>query len=281
MARHTAPDPASLDKWTTFTRNIFRDADADPGYYALMYADLPEDQKARVAVAWCAYYNLGIAARASEYKGAKFYKYLRDQYATAKRASERRHFRGRAGTEALEMWEAEFPKPEQMVSRITRGNADDSPLTYAQVRARTDKVRMMGPYFAWKWCDLCEVLSGEPVDFRGSEKFSPKVPQEGAKLLFPDKTIAEAYAEIVRFAVFKGVTTLTGPDRAFGIQEAETVCCVYKQYRSGSYVYGSRTAKAIARLDSIESDTGATMAQALLDQSPWQRDQLADILATM
>lgn len=278
MARHTKPDPTELDNWKRFTLRIFADADADPGYYAIQYADLPHDQKLRVAVAWCAYYNLGIAAKASEYVGKKFWNYLESVYPTAKRASERRHFRGAAGLKALASWRETFKSPEQMAEFMHRPDG-----TYFDVRSRTNTVAQMGPYFAWKWCDLNEVLFDNPIDFTGAEKYSPKVPQEGAKLLFPDAHISQAYGMITEYAERVGVVTFTAKniDRPFGIQEAETVCCVYKQMANGSYIYGSRTAKAVARMDSVQSDTAGKMTEALLGLSPWKRADLKKILEAL
>jgi hypothetical protein len=45
-----------------------------------------------------------------------------------------------------------------------------------------------------------------------------------------------------------GVQSAYATWRDFDVQDAETICCVYKQYRSGGYVPGLRTAKAWARL---------------------------------
>ena len=53
--------------------------DADPGYYALrMTPGIHHDQRLCMAVAWCAYYNLGIAADASTRQGAAFWNYLEE-----------------------------------------------------------------------------------------------------------------------------------------------------------------------------------------------------------
>lgn len=265
-----------LDSWKKFTKKLYSLADADPGYYCILASGLPEDQKKRIAIAWCAFYNLGIAAKASQYKtSTKFYEYLHSVYPTAKRNSERRHFRGAAGLNALRQWQTNWKTPEKMADYITNdGNAG----TYFNVRARTNTVALMGPYFAWKWCDLTEVLYGQSIDFTDSESSSPSVPQQGAALLFPENTVAEAYAEIVRYGRFAQVPTNMPHRNVFGIGEAETVCCVFKQMASGKYVYGLRAAKAIARLDSMPGDASSAMAEGLLSMTPYDRKELSIIL---
>lgn len=276
MAKRIAPK--NPDTWRQFAPKLFNQYDADPGYYCLAFSDLPHRQKLRAAVAWCSYYHLGIAAKASEYKGEAFYDYLRSLYKTAPRASERRHFRGAAGLTAMESWQSAYPNPEDLASHILGAKPD-----YFSIARQAGNIRLFGDYFKWKWCDLYEVLSGNPVDFTGSEFRSPKVPQLGAVLIAEDegneqKTVVDIYGMIVRHCRVKGMSSPVLPEKPFGIGEAETICCVYKQYRSGGYKYGLRTAKAIARLDSVPSAAGAKMAAALLEVSPWSRKDLSTIL---
>jgi hypothetical protein len=269
-----------VDSWKTFTRMLYEEYDADPGYYAIMFSDLPLDQKKRIIVGWCAYYNLGLAARASAYTGKKFYATLwamYDEQPPVKRGSERRHFRGEAGAQALRQWQELFPQPEGMVDYMFTPLRRK--LTYFDIRERADQLRMMGPYFFWKWADLHEVVTGSPVDFSFAEKFSPPVPQEGAAMLFPGKAVDRAYGAIVEWARGKGIVTPTGPTRPFDVQEAETVCCVYHQYASGRYEYGMRTGKAIGRLAENPCGASEAMIEALLEVSPYTREQLHTIVA--
>lgn len=285
MARHTPPDPATLDSWQTFTKKIFKNWDADPGYYAIQQTPMKQAQRLRLAVAWCSFYNLGIAAKASEYQGEEFYDYLKAVYPTAKRASERRHFRGRAGMAALEQWQSKWPKPEALAEHM-QGSS------YFEVRKRGQQVAQFGDYFYWKWCDLNEVLFNNPVNMAGSAKYSPKVPQQGAELIYkmthPDKEMMWGIDEDVE-SIYNKITDygrrkhVPCPimERPFGIAEAETVCCVYKQMVNGGYIYGSRTAKAVARLESIDSRTATKMTETLLGLSPWTRKELSSILEAL
>jgi hypothetical protein len=165
--------------WKRFGEFLFTQREADPGYYVMHYLNQEGFRLAqlkRFAVAWCAFYNLGIAARASELQKDDFYDFLFNVYPTAKRASERRHFRGQAGLKALSQWKMRWPRPEALADHIM---AEDM----AQIRKNCESVAQMGDYFKWKWGDITEVLFQRPVDFRGFENVSPKVPQEGAALI--------------------------------------------------------------------------------------------------
>lgn len=258
--------PADPAGWQQFGKFLFNCREADPGYYvldSLLRDGFKRDQLKRFAVAWCSFYNLGLAAQASELQAGKFYDFLVGVYPTAKRASERRHFRGAAGLAALAQWRKRWPKPEALAEHIMADNM-------GAIRDNCDGVLQMGPYFHWKWGDLTEVLTQSPVLFRGWEQKSPNVPQQGAKLIAaeagkPELTTTSVYRRIASFMHAHSVYSPYARFRVFDVQDAETICCVYKQYRSGGYVPGLRTAKAYTRLmaDGAGCRT-ATMAAALL-----------------
>lgn len=233
--------------WPEFATQLFAYEDADPMYYALQRADLPTPQKMRFMVGWCTYYHPGIAACASQYTGHKFWSYLTQQYATAPRASERRHFRGQAGLKALSAWRYLFPAPEKMVEHM-QGD------TYFDVREKAKTVPQIGQYFVWKFADVQERVFGIPCSFHEAARYSPKVPQEGAKLISQKWTIEETYTQIAKW-LNQQLKAGAPPryDRPYNMQEAETVCCVYHQYVGGSYWPMSRTAKAIIRLRAYRS----------------------------
>lgn len=242
--------PQDPDSWQDFSKFLFSFGEADPGYYVvrgLIDAGVPMDQIERFVIGWTTFYNLGIAAKVSELKGAKFYAYLNDIYPTAKRASERRHFRGAAGLGALAQWQRQWPNPEDLADHMLKPNG-----TLDDVRIAATTVSHMGPYMTWKYGDLTEIVTGEPLQFRGFEKLSPKVPTEGAALIADEAGVpvdtARIYRSIAKYMNTHGVRSFATPWRDMDVQDGETVCCVYKQYRSGSYWPGVRTAKALARL---------------------------------
>lgn len=278
--------PAEPASWREFGNFLFDCREADPGYYVLDYLrqeGYDINQRMRFAVAWCTFYNLGLAAQASELKSGPFYKFLHGVYPTAKRASERRHFRGQAGLVAIERWTKQFPAPEWMVRsifnmEILHGTDKDKPkeLTMGTIRTNCESVPQMGDYFKWKWGDLAEVLFQVPVVFRGWENKSPKVPQQGAALIAKEADrehydTQKIYRIMARDMRSDGVKSpYAGDFRDFDVQDAETICCVYKQYRSGGYVPGLRTAKAYARLtaDGGGCQTAKDAVRLLLAKQP-------------
>lgn len=237
------------DDWRMFASLLFGLEDADPGYMLLNRAKLPYATKLRYVLAWCAFYNPGLAAVACQYQGEEFYDYLRTVYPTATRASERRHFRGVAGLGALDQWQQAYPRPEAMVE------ACYAP-TYLGVRKNMTPMRLMGDYFYWKLADIWDTVFDKPVDFTGCEKYMPKVPKQGAEM------ISELESTCHVLPITMTTITMHIRDRPYPIkggrrlalQEAETVCCVFKQHVVGDYRYGFRSAKAARKLASVRAE---------------------------
>lgn len=243
--------------WRKFATQLFKLEDADPGYMLLRRADLPLAQKLRYILAWCTFYNPGLAARASDFQGAKFYEFLRYVYPHAKRASERRHFRGQAGLKALAQWQSLYPKPEAMIEACFASS-------YLQVRKNMSHMAQMGDYFYWKLADIQDTVMGKPVDFTGCEKYMPKVPKQGADMIGDMENLFTL--EVIMGVVTAHVSKLAYPvkeGRKLALQEAETVCCVFKQHVVGDYKFGFRSAKAYKRLKGMVAETPT--AQKLLD----------------
>lgn len=273
------------DDWRTFATTLFKIEDADPGYMMLARAKLSEAQKKRYVVAWCTYYNPGIAAVASEKMGGYFWRYLVNAYPTAKRASERRHFRGQAGLKALADWSDSFRHPEEMVEACFGES-------YLDVRRNMQGMTQMGDYFYWKLADIQDTVFGEPCDFRGCEKYMPKVPKQGAQLIRNiDGGLAhglplgfgdlESTMDVITYHIRKLKHPLH--DRKLALQEAETVCCVFKQHH-GDYKLGYRTAKAVARVRSALTEAPKT-AKALLEGmwagGIWDARKVSEVLSHM
>lgn len=266
--------------WRKFAEQLFKLEDADPGYMLLRRAELNGDQKRRYVVAWCAYYNPGIAAIASNFQGSKFWDYLDSIYATAKRASERRHFRGKSGLKALADWRRDYPKPEQMIV-----NCMDT--TYLGVRRKMRGITQMGDYFYWKMADIIDTVFGQDVDFTGCEQYMPKVPKQGADIIagmefsWPDASL-EATMSVITRHIKKWRHPFN--DRPLALQEAETVCCVFKQHVVGDYRLGFRSAKAEARLLSVKDEAPATvkaLLNGLYDGGIWTPSALATVKEMM
>lgn len=249
--------------WRKFATLMFKLEDADPGYVLLRRADLSYAQKLRYVLAWCTFYNPGLAARASDFQGEKFYAFLRKVYPTAKRASERRHFRGQAGLKALTQWQDLYPNPEAMVEACFGS-------TYLEVRKNMQHMAQMGDYFYWKLADIWDTVFDVPVDFTGCEKYMPKVPKQGAELIWDeDPAYQDEGSFDLTYLMYDITDHVSGIDypvkegRKLALQEAETVCCVFKQHVVGDYRFGFRSAKAWKRLDAMRSETKT--ADKLLD----------------
>lgn len=257
--------------WRKFAKLMFQLEDADPGYMLLKRAELDRDTKLRYVLAWCTYYNPGIAAVACQYQGAKFYDYLFSVYTKAQRASERRHFRGQAGHKALVQWKALYPMPEAMIE-ATHG------ASYLQVRKNMQHMAQMGDYFYWKLADIWDTVFDETVDFTGCEQYMPKVPQQGAELIGDLENLFTL--KHIMGVVTTHVTKIDYPvkeGRKLALQEAETVCCVFKQHASGSYKFGFRSAKTWKRLQGVEGKPAEALRQGLLAGGIWTPEQLLEV----
>lgn len=266
--------------WRNFATLLFKLEEADPGYMLLARAKLPYEQKLRYVLAWCTFYNPGLAAKASDYQGARFYEYLRSVYPTAKRASERRHFRGQAGLKAMAQWQDLYPKPEAMVEACFGK-------TYLEVRQNMRHMAQMGDYFYWKLADIQDTVFRCPVDFTGCEKYMPKVPQQGADIIYHlEAPHGVCFAELgeVMSTITRHIEGLKYPikgNRPLALQEAETVCCVFKQHVAGDYRFGFRSAKAWSRLMAMkcETETAGKLLQGLHDGGIWKPEQLKTVLS--
>lgn len=254
--------------WRKFAEVMFKLEDADPGYMLLKRAELDRAVKLRYVLAWCTYYNPGVAAIACQFQGAKFYEYLRHVFSSAKRASERRHFRGQAGQKALMQWQDLYPKPEAMIE-ATHG------ASYLQVRKNMQHMAQMGDYFYWKLADIWDTVFDEVVDFTGCEKYMPKVPQQGADMIGDQENLFTL--DIIMGVVTAHVAKIPYPvkgGRKLALQEAETVCCVFKQHVVGDYQYGFRSAKAWKRLQGVEGKPAAALREGLLAGGIWTPEDL-------
>lgn len=266
--------------WRKFATQLFKLEEADPGYMLLARAKMSEAQKMRYVLAWCTFYNPGIAAKASDYTGSEFYDYLRSVYKTAQRASERRHFRGQAGLKALAQWQDLYPKPEYMVETCFAP-------TYLDVRQNMKHMAQMGDYFYWKMADIQDTVFHVPVDFTGCEKYMPKVPQQGAEIIHSlDHSIAVFDLRDTMSDVTKHISKMKHPfhpRRPLALQEAETVCCVFKQHYVGDYKFGFRTAKAVKRLRAIQDQTKTAniLLQGVWDGGIWTPRDIDQVIERM
>lgn len=261
-----APLPADYP-WEQFASDLITTEDLDGSYLCFARSDLPDDQKKRALLGLMTYYNLGFAAWVSEYSGKDFWTALRSQYPVAPRAPHRRGFWGAAGLSAIDKWESCWPQPESFADELTLCRPD-----YLSVRAFISTVPQCGDYWQWKLADLYESICGTPVDFSGCEDYASKYPKQGAQMILPGGTTADAFAMVIEAT--KHLTAPPFHNRAPRTQEAETVCCFMNKLRKGEYIMGQSMADDRNELKMYRSPANDAMEEAMCSLTPMSRDYL-------
>lgn len=228
-----------------FGARLIRSKDLDPVYVALTGAGLDRDLLSRVCLAYWSYYHLGAACYIAE-NPKKFWAYMMKAAQNTDpapdggrwpRGAERRHFRGKQSTQAVQEL-SEHGKPEKIVNNWITGG------TYSEVMRRVQKHRGYGPWIGFKIADMADRVLGQPTDFSDCYLGIYKDPVQGAALVrFGDwrhpissEELKATYDELV-----KGFKKFKAPpynDRPINLQEAETVCCKFKSYSKGKYWVG-------------------------------------------
>lgn len=239
----------------SFGRHLLETDELDPVYVALHRASLPDDVVARWLVAYWCYYDTGVASYLSEHEGEMFWSLMETAAANRipaptgerwRRAKERRHFRGKAATTAVEQLEKRYGhRPEGMVEYIA---GEGGP--FASLAKRVKEHHGFGDWIAFKAGDMIERVVGVPVDFREADVFMFKDPKKAALMLWrhaeglPETAKpkdAKAEQRIVREVVtylgrqFADYTAPPRHDRPVGLQEIETVLCCWKSHVNGHY----------------------------------------------
>ncbi len=220
--------PRTIRSFEDFLKVDVYTGDSDPMYWAVARAYLhpefgPEWAKL-YALAMLTYYDSKLAFKAAEFtRGLEFWEFLENSYATAPRGSERRHFRGGQGIEALELMKQFSPKPEEFFQQM--GD------TYQLVHYNCGKyLKQFGPYFQLKVCDFMDRCLDQPIrDWKGLEKNLPSEPQKALELLLPDTCQVEG--PVTAFlSLCEEFDVLAAPDfrRRVGPAEIETSLCGWK-----------------------------------------------------
>lgn len=229
-----------------FGSQLIETEDLDPVYVALWNAQLPGSQLRRIILAYSCLYHLGAAAKISEKTGTRYWDLL---YEAAEnvglkwpRGGERRHFRGRAATEAVVDLRAKYRNPEFAVENWFE--ADTPATTFTSLSGRVREETLFGPWIAFKLADIAESL-GWPVDFSNCELGIFKDPRQGAALYrfgdwkssITDRELKEVISELV--ARFSG--RFRAPprfERKINVQEVESILCKWKSHYKGHYWVG-------------------------------------------
>jgi Alpha-glutamyl/putrescinyl thymine pyrophosphorylase clade 2 len=198
--------------------------DSDPVYWAVDRARQVwgEGWATRFSVAMLAYYHTGLACQAAEYEGEMFWNFLKMNYPTAPRGSERRHFRGENGSKALATMERFSPNPDNFFKHFTP--------SYAGVkRVCESSLHSFGPYFQLKICDYMDrCLDIKIQSYAGLERNLPTEPARAIALLAPLANPVTAFSFLCNEMKQKGILAAPAFDRLVGPAEVETSLCGWK-----------------------------------------------------
>jgi len=236
-----------------FGEHLLRTGDLDPVYIALTKMDFEQAHLHRWLIAYWCLYHCGAASWLSELKGREFWMGLLvaadNRIPTPSgqrwpRASERRHWRGKAAIDCVNALWKRFPNPEDMVSYIVGTGG-----SYEEVSARAKEMPLFGPWISFKICDMADRVLGIPVDFDEAAVFMFKDPVKAAAMVWQTKQRRhQSVTKIlsVKPQVIKAVVTylteelkeFKAPplnDRPVNLQEIETVLCKWKSHMNGHY----------------------------------------------
>lgn len=224
-----------------FGEALVKTGDLDPVY---IYLDAQEkqgwdkQQLKRWVLAYSMYYHAGVANYASCLVSHDFWSFCRLGIPHFPRSEERRHFRGKTATEAIELMSKYVP--ESIVDSWYKDT------DFASVTTNVKKLKYYGPWIAFKLADIGERCLGYPINFINCELGVYSEPRQGAALVLTgdskNKITNEQLQEVVAYITNnlndKGLLAPPRADRSLNIQEAETILCKFKSFKHGHYYVG-------------------------------------------
>lgn len=233
-----------------FTEQLILTEDLDPVYVALAGCHLEEDQLNMWLLAYWCFYDCGVACYMSDRPRQSYWPEMYNAavnrfcpvHGRWRRASERRHFRGKAAEEALELLVKRYPNPSDMV-RYVGGGAP----SFEQVASRVKEHRLFGDWVAFKAADMLERVAGYNIEFDEASVFMYDSPTEAAMIwwkdwakgdmsLPKDKVVASVVWHMI--AMIGSLKAPPSYNRPIGLQEMETGLCKWKSYLNGHYHVG-------------------------------------------
>lgn len=213
--------------------------DIDPVYFAIHRAaqNFGQGWATRFAVGMLTYYHTGTAAQAADREGQSFWDYIEEQYPTAIRAAERRHWRGFQGTRSLNSMKAFAPNPDKFFTQLTdAANHRD----YYNLRGAINKHLIgFGEYFVLKICDYMDRCLGIPIsNYASLENHLPGLPAQAANLLYPTLTVPEGFIKAYQRLALLDLKAPPLFDRPLGPAEVETILCDWKRAKYGNHIIG-------------------------------------------
>lgn len=267
------PD-ADLDDVVAWGRRLVETRDVDPVYDMLWGArssgEMSEHQLKRWLVAYWCLYHAGAASSISELDGGAFWRLMATAAANNAqtrwpRATERRHWRGRAAANAVGVLRSMFPIPELMVDFVVDGFAESGgPYAAADVRANVERFPSFGPWISFKAADMLERVLGYQVEFTLADSMyeSPRGVAEELALVWHGGEGGVGLVARRLSAEFQDLSPPGRPSRFVDLQEIETILCKWGSARKGHYRIGKDLLEVRASLEGWGA-TAATLAKHL------------------
>ena len=234
--------PTVINSWQEYARTVIEVDDLDPTYNLMrkVRGVKGPDFLDRLTLHMFMFYDMGEAAKcAYATETGDFWEYIMDTYPTAKRGTERRHFRGSNGLGAIAAIRAKGT-PHDFWVALHESNYTQ--LCYNILN--NFQGCQIGPYFAWKAMDILDRCHGMPVSLsiREAVRGLPAQPLQCAKDVFPHLTTDQALSAIVEATY--DLPAPGDPFRNCGYSEAETILCTIKGFfQTRTYKIGDDVAK--------------------------------------
>ena len=153
-------EPRQLDIFQFIDAKL-RIGDLDALYPAMLSAKVPLRSRQHMALGAVLWDHAGVSAWVAEeaHKGVNFWAASRYAVSFAERGGARARFRGDPARAAISAMEAIYPDPAELFKRLQGHYLAAAPI----VR----ELPLMGPWAAFKLCDISERTCGNRVDFTG------------------------------------------------------------------------------------------------------------------
>lgn len=250
-----------------FGRELIKTRDLDPVYVVLHEADWTIPKLCNWLLAYFCFYHCGTASWIAE---GPYWDRLHAAAASKDypRASERRHFRGKAALLAVEELINSGQDPHNIIYRMTAGG--NPPLD--EIMERVKRLRGFGNWIAFKVADMLERLNLCSVQFTKFDIYNIyDSPAEGAALMWQYHGASQEYGghdsvEMWAYHSLMGssIGRLKAPpryERTINAQEVETILCKFKSHLNGHYEVGKDIAEVKHHLERFKE---VPMAQELL-----------------
>ncbi len=222
-----------------FGRQLIKSQDLDPTYVVLWSMEWSKEKQCKFLLSYWCFYHFGTAAWITSQPnywtafttaaGSKDYP----------RASERRHFRGKAATDAvLELLRRNLT-PSELISGLNPNLEAESLLNVMQ---RVQEWRGFGSWISFKVADMLERLNLAKISFQPDDVFRMyESPRLGAEYIAKQAGWAGDPYKYAYNLLNKKLGHMLAPprfERKINIQEIETVLCKYLSHVNGRYKIG-------------------------------------------